>query len=101
MKKPTKLLIQGHTYKIISNNSEECKNELLTGELRGCIKYPVQKIYIAPDQDDEGWFLTLIHECMHGFIQHMGCKDNEKLTDNLAAAIFTFLQENKLWKIQK
>lgn len=101
MKKPKSVIIQGHTYKIISDNSEICEQELADSEygLRGCVKYNDQVIYISPDQNDESWFLTLIHEIFHTFQNHMGHKDNEKLTDHMATAMFTFLKENKLWKI--
>lgn len=102
MKKPKSIIIQGHTYKIISNNSKDCKENLESKDLRGCIKYPEQVIYIAPDQHDDSWMLTLVHEMVHGFLQHFGYKDNEKLVDNLATAIFTFMRENQnLWGPKK
>lgn len=96
IKRPKSVLIQGHNYQIISDSSDKCKEELKE-ELRGCIKYAEQKIYIDKDQHDESWMLTLLHEIVHGFLHHFGYRDNEKLIDNLATAIFTFLQENKLW----
>ncbi len=95
MKKPKSVVIQGHTYEIISDNSTECKDELESDSLRGCIKFALQKIYISPDQHDESWNLTLIHEIIHGFLNHFGIKDNERLVSNLTTAIFTFIKENR------
>lgn len=104
MKKPKSIIIQGHTYQIISDKSKECKKELEEDSqelgLRGCIRYNTQKVYIFPDQHPESWYLTLIHECVHGFYKHMDIKDKEKDIDNIAACIFTFLKENKLWQIK-
>lgn len=101
MKRPKSVIIQGHTYKIIADNSFESLEKLEKGNLRGCIEYPSQSIFIEPNQHDEAWFLTLIHECVHGFYNHMGLPENEKHVDNLATAIFTFLSENKLWSVKK
>ena len=96
MKKPKSIIIQGHTYKIISNNSKDCKENLESKDLRGCIKYPEQTIYIAPDQHEQSWELTLWHEIIHGFYNHMGLFENEKRVDNLATSLYTFFHENKI-----
>ena len=101
MKKPKSVIIQGHTYKILSDNSKECKENLENEKLRGCVNYVKQVISIEPDQHDESWVMTLCHEIVHCFLQHFNYKHNEKLTDNLATAIFTFLSENKLWGSKK
>ena len=100
MKKPKSVIIQGHTYKIISDNSEVCLQELESEELRGCIKYAEQAIYISPEQMDEGWYLTLVHEIVHGIMNHMGLKDNEKVVNSVSTGLFTFITENKLWKLK-
>jgi len=101
--KPKKVTIQGHVYQIVSDFSKECQEELAesaenpTG-LRGCIQYQKQKIYIDPELTRDGWYATLIHELIHGFLHHMHMLDNNEGTvDNLTTAFFTFLSENKLW----
>lgn len=95
MKKPKEVIIQGHPYSIISDNSENCLENLQNKELRGCINYTGQVIYIAEDQKDESWAVTLLHEIYHAFLNHMGLKHEEKLVDNLATASLTFFKENE------
>lgn len=99
MKRPKTVKIQGHTYKIICDNSKECLDALKDGHtgLWGCIDSVKQKIYIDPNiPTDERWFSILLHECMHGFMQFSGLPDSEKVVFSLTNTIFNFLVENKL-----
>lgn len=106
MKKPKSVIIQGHTYKILSDKSKKCL-EVLDGvdgpNLKGCFLPYEQLICIDSDLLDDFWYSTLIHECLHSFLHHMihtNETDDETLVEYLTIAIFTFLRENKLWKIK-
>jgi len=95
--RPKSVKIASHTYKIISDNSKECKKRLTEPhELWGLIDAVEQKIYIDPNIPDERWFATLVHEVFHGFMQFSGLPDTEKTVFLLSNVAFTFLVENRL-----
>lgn len=92
MKKlPKSLKIGGHTYKIIS----DCTNDKLAGE----VDRRAHTIFIDGDLEDSAKVATLIHEVLHVCNSTMSATEyGHALVDSLAEQISAVLINNKLLK---